>query len=136
VTLEETKKRDAARRIRDIYTFALDKFHEDNEENEYAMTHKYVVDGEFYGGPTRFINHSCEPNVRQFCVSIHHHDDPSLYDLAFYATKPIPAGTEFTFDYTNRSGHQGVRRRAKREPGVKMSKCRCGSRKCRGYLWL
>ncbi|KAL9594678.1 MAG: hypothetical protein Q9219_006898, partial [cf. Caloplaca sp. 3 TL-2023] len=58
----------------------------------------YVCDGMHIGGPTRFMNHSCEPNCRLFTVS-YNHSDPNLYDLAFFTTEEISAGEELTFDY-------------------------------------
>ena len=149
ITEQECKQRDRERIVKDIYTFALDKFHADNQGNEWAETHKYVVDGECMGGPTRYINHSCDPNLRQFTVS-YNHSDPSIYDLAFFAVSAIPAGTELTFDYLDRDvdesdgtgaasavgSQSGSASKAtpKREKG--MTRCLCGSEHCKGFLWL
>ena len=135
ITVTEAGKRDARRNIVDIYTFALDKFNAENKHNEYAELHQYVIDGEFCGGPSRFINHSCNPNVRIFSVS-YHRDDPSLYDLAFFACTAIPAGTELTFNYTD-SDTQSRRTTTSKTERDGMTKCCCGAgRKCQGYLWL
>lgn len=45
-----------------------------------------MVDREFIEGSTRFLNHSCDLNYRQFTVSL---------------DRDIPADTELTFNYIN-----------------------------------
>ncbi|KAI9814479.1 MAG: hypothetical protein M1832_005885 [Thelocarpon impressellum] len=132
ITEEECKERDAKRLVKDVYTFALDKFQDDNEDHAWAQAHRYVVDGEFYGGPTRYINHSCEPNVRQFTAS-YNHSDPSYYHLAFFAKEEIEAGTELTFDYLDRDDTT-MTTSTKAEKG--MTRCLCGSKNCKGWLWM
>ncbi|KAI9851647.1 MAG: hypothetical protein M1838_003116 [Thelocarpon superellum] len=134
ITEEECHQRDQTRQVRDVYTFSLDKFQDDNENNEWAMTHKYVIDGEYVGGPTRYINHSCNPNLKQFTVS-YNHSDPCIYDLAFFTKRFVPAFTELTFDYMGRDdeevddedeGHEGDEGRIR---------CLCGEPNCRKFLW-
>ncbi|KAI9800336.1 MAG: hypothetical protein M1825_004106 [Sarcosagium campestre] len=105
ITEAECRKRDLQRQLKDVYTFSLDKFHTDNP-SEYTKANKFVVDGELFGGPTRFINHSCDPNLRQFTVS-YNHSDPCIYELAFFAVHAIPAGTELTFDYVDKDAEEG-----------------------------
>ncbi|KAL8677672.1 MAG: hypothetical protein Q9186_005934, partial [Xanthomendoza sp. 1 TL-2023] len=73
----------------------------DGEEmwlNPNHVPYQYVCDGMHVGGPTRFMNHSCDPNCRLFTVS-YNHFDTNLYDFAFFTLEEIPAGTELTFDY-------------------------------------
>ncbi|PWY83066.1 histone H3 methyltransferase SUV39H1/Clr4 [Aspergillus sclerotioniger CBS 115572] len=88
---------------------------------------KYVVDGHKFGGPTRFMNHSCNPNCRMFPVSRNHADD-YLYDLAFFALKDVPPMTELTFDYN--PAWEEVN---KVDPNA--VQCLCGESSCRGQLW-
>ncbi|PYI12511.1 histone-lysine n-methyltransferase, suv9 [Aspergillus sclerotiicarbonarius CBS 121057] len=88
---------------------------------------KYVVDGHKFGGPTRFMNHSCNPNCRMFPVSRNHADE-YLYDLAFFALKDVPPMTELTFDYN--PGWEAVK---KVDPNA--VQCLCGESNCRGQLW-
>ncbi|KAI9804297.1 MAG: hypothetical protein M1833_007104 [Piccolia ochrophora] len=134
LTEKACRRRDLARRVKDVYTFALDKFHADNAANEWVRANRYVVDGETLGGPTRFINHSCAPNLRQFTVS-YNHSDPCIYDLAFFAIRPIKAGTELTFDYVDKDVDGGLVGASKLgEKG--MTRCLCGSRNCKGFLWI
>ncbi|KAJ5677180.1 histone H3 methyltransferase SUV39H1/Clr4 [Penicillium maclennaniae] len=65
----------------------------------------YVVDGQKFGSPTRFMNHSCNPN----CII-------------------APPKTELTFDYNpNWDGNNKI------DPNA--VQCLCGERNCRGQLW-
>jgi SET domain-containing protein len=73
---------------------------------------RHAIDGHVGGGPFRFINHSCEPNV---FVRI------AYGRMEFYARTDIPAGHELTMDYVN-SHHEGK------------LPCRCGKPRCRGAL--
>ena len=94
------------------------------------------------GGPSRFINHSCEPNCRQFTVSLNHADD-RVYELAFFALGDLPAGTELTFDYTDSEevgvgvgvGDEEVEVEMGRR-GEALTRCLCGAEGCRRWLWL
>ncbi|KAL8746897.1 MAG: hypothetical protein Q9190_001128 [Brigantiaea leucoxantha] len=109
-----------------------------NPEWKEGQECKYVCDGMHMGGPTRFINHSCEPNCRLFTVSYNHYDR-DIYDLAFFAIEEIPAGTELTFNYKDEDDTAPItEERAdeieKRE-GYRPQKCLCGSESCRGYFF-
>lgn len=44
------------------------------------------------------MNHSCEPNCRQFTVSWNQ-GDYKIYDMALFALHDMAAGTKLTFDY-------------------------------------
>ena len=116
----------------DIYLMDLDKW---SEEEGSAL---YVCDGKHVGGPTRFINHSCEPNCAIYTVS-YNHADINIYDLAFFATDFIPKGTELTFDYVDEDDHTAITdQRAdeiEKEKGYRPSKCLCGAPTCRGYFF-
>jgi hypothetical protein len=81
---EEAKPPDAP-----SYIYSLDWFN-----NPYT----YHVDGEYFGSPMRFVNHSCSPNARSFSVQTHQ-GDKYVYHLAFFAIRDIPAGEQITIDY-------------------------------------
>lgn len=59
---------------------------------------KYTVDAYEYGNFTRFINHSCAPNLVVHHAWINMLDD-NLHDLAFFTSRPIVSGEELTFNY-------------------------------------
>ncbi|KAK5733224.1 hypothetical protein LTR17_009830 [Elasticomyces elasticus] len=120
------------------YLYALDKFIGDSPDLNADTC--YVVDGQYKGGPTRFINHSCEPNCRQYTVSYNKHD-LKVYDLAFFAIDNIPAGTELTFDYQDEDVVEEdefwkTKEEALADPENEDKRpCQCGARLCRGILW-
>jgi len=99
---------------------------------------KYVCDGMHVGGPTRFINHSCAPNLQVHTASTNHADQ-EIYDLAFFAKEDIPAGTELTFDYKDEDDRAVITEEMADEVGRRQSyrpaKCLCGAERCRGYFF-
>lgn len=137
---QATRREDDAKRSHDrvdSYLYALDKFEATERLNAEDI---YVVDGEQMGGPTRFMNHSCDPNCRQYTVSYNKYD-ARVYELAFFAYRDIPAGEELTFDYLDKDDRDEVEAEAepsaqgqRREDGA--AKCLCGAPNCRGWLWL
>ncbi|KAK6529231.1 hypothetical protein TWF281_008412 [Arthrobotrys megalospora] len=149
ITEREADRRTKIQENRGLtYLFDLDKFvEEDVEEGEggegseggssgtgdgqAAQKEVYCVDGAEYGGVTRFINHSCEPNMMVHAVT-HNRSDLRTYDLALFTSRKIPAGEELTFEYVRNEGW---------EPGDPIPEdkmkfpCYCGSKKCHGWLF-
>lgn len=118
---------------KDVYLFALDKFTDPDSIDPRLMGPPLEVDGEFMSGPTRFINHSCEPNLRIF-ARVGDHADKHIHDLALFAISNIGKGEELTFDYVDGQGE--IESNARDEKlQEEMTRCLCGSDKCRGYLW-
>nr|POE74809.1 histone-lysine n-methyltransferase, h3 lysine-9 specific dim-5 [Quercus suber] len=131
ITCAEAERREATfgTKNKASYMWTMDKF---LGEMDVTEENCFVVDGEHVGSPTRFINHSCEPNCRQYVVSYNKYD-LRVYDLAFFAYVNIPQGTELTFDYKDldeREIEDVVREESADFP------CNCGSVKCRGHLCL
>lgn len=136
ITAEETERRrqksDVAQK-KDVYLFELDKFKGDADRDP-SLANTVFVDGEFRAGPTRFINHSCDPNLRIF-ARVGDHALKRFHDLAFFAIKDIPAGTELTFDYVDGEDSKLEEEKRDRRKKKDMTKCLCDSENCRGYLW-
>lgn len=128
ITKYDADLREAADSRNTSYLFSLD-FNLASLVNEDDL---YVVDGQRFGSPTRFMNHSCNPNCKIVPVSSDTHGDPRLYDLAFFALRDIPAGTELTFDY-NPTWSSEKDDNDNDDPVA--VKCRCGEEQCRGQLW-
>lgn len=132
---EASRRRERADKaqLKDIYLFALDKFTGDPESHDPRLRGAPLeVDGEFMSGPTRFINHSCEPNTAIF-ARLGDRADKHLHDLALFALHDIPKGEELLFDY---NGRANIESNAKDEAMYdEMIKCLCGSKRCRGYIW-
>lgn len=74
------------------------KTHETECQTAVESGGNFVCDAKFYGNFTRFINHSCEPNVigiRTFTV----HQDDRFPHISFFTNRNIQAGTELTLNY-------------------------------------
>ncbi|KAJ7721111.1 SET domain-containing protein, partial [Mycena metata] len=130
---EEANKLDGSRAS---YCFDLDINEGPDEEPPENM---YSVDA--YGcNWTRFINHSCSPNLQIISVVYDTAPQDNLPYLAFVATQNIPAFTELTFDYN--PAHQTEwelrtykeKTRAKKSKAKKQTRCLCGTSQCRGWL--
>lgn len=130
------------------YLFVLDWKQEeqdddDDEDDEHKPDQKfYVVDGQKFGSPTRFINHSCNPNCKIIPVSTTEPGDDSLYHLAFFALCDIPPGTELTFDYNpfwvekdTDTDEEKDKDKEKEKVDPNAVTCLCGEDNCRGQLW-
>ncbi|EWC43993.1 hypothetical protein DRE_01345 [Drechslerella stenobrocha 248] len=151
ITPAEAERRTQIQELRGLtYLFDLDKFADgdadtdtdadadaDEGEGEAPQQQQlqqeiYCVDGADFGGVTRFINHSCEPNLMIHAVT-HNRSRLDIYDLALFTCRKIPAGEELTFEYTRYEGGEGI---ADKVPEDKKTfPCRCGAKKCRGWLW-
>lgn len=76
------------------------------------VDHQIAIDGAVNGGPFRFINHSCKPNL---FIRIAHGR------VEFYTKRKIDTGEELTCDY-GETHHDGALR------------CRCGASNCREFI--
>ncbi|KAK9749926.1 hypothetical protein RND81_02G160000 [Saponaria officinalis] len=83
---------------------------------------EYFLDSTRYGNVSRFINHSCSPNLAVNLVLVESMDFP-LAHVGLYAKQNIEAGEELTFDYH----HQ-----LQPEEGFP---CLCKAPNCRGRIW-
>jgi histone-lysine N-methyltransferase SUV39H len=130
---EADRRSKVAAKGKDSYLFTLDKFQDDLPDES-----PYEIDGEFVGGPSRFINHSCDPNCAVYAVCC---DKNNLYqyDLAFFALRDIKPREELTFDYLSSSGdveeeeeEDEKANSSQKDPPIP---CLCRSTNCRKILW-
>ncbi|XP_043713692.1 histone-lysine N-methyltransferase SUVR5-like isoform X2 [Telopea speciosissima] len=82
----------------------------------------YVIDATKYGNVSRFINHSCAPNLVNYQVLVESMDC-QLAHIGLYASRDIAMGEELAYDY-----------RYKLLPGGGRP-CNCGAPNCRGRLY-
>lgn len=61
------------------------KFNGEERRREFP---KYIIDAQHFGNVSRFLNHSCDPNVFIQCV-LSSHDDFSLPRIAMFAADHI-----------------------------------------------
>ena len=87
------------------------------------------IDATYAGNVTRFINHSCSPNLTMIPVRV----DSIVPRLCLFARKDIESGTELCFSYFGCSSVDLVDKKA-----VVLGKklCLCGSKYCLGFLPL
>ncbi|GIY61386.1 histone-lysine N-methyltransferase SUV39H2 [Caerostris darwini] len=91
----------------------------------------YTVDSMLYGNSSRFINHSCDPNLEIYTLWFNL-CDPKLPRLAFFAKRKIKAGEELTFDYKMMDTRS---KKGETVPDKDRIICNCGSKNCRKYLF-
>jgi histone-lysine N-methyltransferase SETD1 len=66
--------------VGDCYLFSLDSEH--------------IIDATFYGSKARYINHSCDPNLRSEKIEVN-----GETHIIFTAIRQIEKDEELTFDY-------------------------------------
>ena len=128
---DKRRKESSIAKRKDVYLFALDKFSDPDSIDPLLKGPPLEVDGEFMSGPTRFINHSCDPNMAIF-ARVGDHTDKHIHDLALFAIRDIPQNEELTFDYVPSQKDDDIPDPAQTKG---LTKCLCRSKKCRGYLW-
>lgn len=95
----------------------------DEYPNESLVSLPVIINAKNMGNLSRFMNHSCSPNVFWQPV-LYNHGDERYPHIMFFALKNIPPLTELTYDYGMSAG-AGSR---------KTKECLCGSPKCRGLF--
>ncbi|KAJ7347909.1 hypothetical protein DFH08DRAFT_866884 [Mycena albidolilacea] len=131
------RRQDVGNLVVKTYTFDLDGMEDPDEE---PPENSYSVDAFGCGNWTRFINHSCEPNLKVIPAVYDTMPEDNIPYLAFVATQDISAYSELSFDY-NPPRQQEWEKRTYKEKGKTRSKrakketrCMCGSKNCRGFL--
>ncbi|KAM7375591.1 hypothetical protein PAMA_014616 [Pampus argenteus] len=85
----------------------------------------YFLDASKEGNVSRFINHSCKPNLFIQNVFTDSHD-PGFPVIAFFTNRVVKAGTELTWNYS--SNTQSVSLQKQEVP------CLCGNSDCQGQF--
>lgn len=93
--------------------------HDDNITNFYMLTvdKNRIIDAGPKGNNSRFMNHSCEPNLETQKWMVN-----GDVRVGLFAVRDIPAGSELTFNYNLEC------------LGNEKTKCCCGSENCSGFL--
>jgi len=81
------------------------------------------IDGYYYGNLSRFINHSCDPNLQVLSIHVENREI-LLPRVVLFSTREIKAGEELTFDYNCYPLSTD-----------KELKCACGAESCRGVIY-
>ena len=97
-----------------------------------------VIDGRDMGGPTRWVNHSCNPNCHIMTASTIH-ADKRVYHLAFFTLRQVKPYEELTINYKGGYDDEIISdekaERLSRERGYPVMRCLCGAEKCRRYFF-
>ncbi|KAJ8906395.1 hypothetical protein NDN08_002888 [Rhodosorus marinus] len=84
----------------------------------FRVSEEAVVDATRNGALSRYINHSCEPNVDARIIEVQ--KEPKI---VFYSKRRLAPGEEITYDY-----------KFELEDDDEKISCLCRSKNCRGYL--
>ncbi|KAF8051479.1 hypothetical protein N665_1717s0013 [Sinapis alba] len=102
----------------------------DQVSEAYKLRSEILVSARGSGNVSRFMNHSCSPNVMWQPIEFEKAGQPSVH-IAFFAKRHIPPLTELRYDYG-----MSLDTREFDEDGRRIFKgkrvCLCGSEKCRG----
>jgi histone-lysine N-methyltransferase SETD1 len=60
----------------------------------FSLDNDYIIDATFYGNKARYINHSCDPNLKSDKLVVN-----GETHIIFMANRFIESGEELTFDY-------------------------------------
>jgi histone-lysine N-methyltransferase SUV39H len=108
-------------------TFLFDLDYNENGQASYS------IDATYQGNISRFINHSCNPNLQTWpattCIQ-----DPRMHKLYYFSQRFIRAGEELTIDYTGGVDKTPIQVDPN-DNSVARTKCLCNSSRCRGYIF-
>ncbi|TFK63358.1 SET domain-containing protein [Pluteus cervinus] len=114
------------------YCFDLDG-QEMMNEGPTDNSESYSVDGRTCGNWTRFLNHSCSPNLQAYQVVYDTIPEMNRPYIAFAALRQIDPREELTIDYDPAGAIQPTANRKSKAPSG-ATPCRCASKKCRGWV--
>ncbi|CAH9116891.1 unnamed protein product [Cuscuta epithymum] len=115
------------RRLRDVSL--PDYLSKGDEKASDSSAPEFCIDGLSCGNVSRFINHSCQPNLFVQCVLSNHHDI-KLARVVLMAADNIPPLQELSYDY----GY-AVDSVLGADGQTKKLACYCGAEKCRKRLY-
>ena len=93
------------------------------EKKKLLQDFPLCIDGYYYGNLSRFINHSCDPNLQVLSIHVDNREI-LLPRVVLFSTRDIEKGEELTFDYN-----------CYPLSSDKELKCACGEPTCRGSIY-
>ncbi|KIO32252.1 hypothetical protein M407DRAFT_67079 [Tulasnella calospora MUT 4182] len=105
------------------------------ESDKSAWKSKYAVDAFHAGNHTRFLNHSCDPNIELYPI---YTDDADLEKplLCAFTCKNVQRGEELCFSYHSEEGEgEPQQRDFSGEEAIVRGRCLCGAANCKGYMF-
>ncbi|KAG8914580.1 hypothetical protein FRC00_012345 [Tulasnella sp. 408] len=104
------------------------------DSDKSTWTSKYAVDAFHAGNHTRFLNHSCDPNIELYPI---YTDDADLDKplLCAFTCKNVQRGEELCFSYHSEEGEGEPQRDFSGEEALVRGRCLCGAANCKGYMF-
>ncbi|GJE95447.1 SET domain-containing protein [Phanerochaete sordida] len=122
------------------YLFDIDCWHVQQPPifmgNKDDWSPMYCVDAFHVGNFTRFLNHSCDPNCIIVPVYI---NEANLNKplLTIWTNQSVEYDEELCFSYVGDTEDlKPLTKKERRSLEARNAICRCGTRKCKGRLWL
>ncbi|KAG8956369.1 hypothetical protein FRC04_004450 [Tulasnella sp. 424] len=106
-----------------------------SRESSASGNSKYAVDAFHAGNHTRFLNHSCDPNIELYPI---YTDDADLEKplLCAFTCKNVQRGEELCFSYHSEEGEgDSPQRDFSGEEAIVRGRCLCGAANCKGYMF-
>ncbi|KAI4300951.1 hypothetical protein L6164_034276 [Bauhinia variegata] len=127
--IDNTRVEELGSQNEDDYIFDSTRIHQQleifpSDSEAPKIPYPLYITSKDAGNVSRFMNHSCSPNVFWRPILRENKNESDLH-VAFHAVRHIPPTTELTYDY-------GIVLPLR--AGQKKKKCLCGSEKCRGYF--
>ncbi|KAG5681881.1 hypothetical protein PVAND_011288 [Polypedilum vanderplanki] len=123
-TGEFLNKKEAAKRANEYHKTG-NTYMFDLDYNDDCIAY-YSIDATYQGNLSRFINHSCSPNLQAWPATSCN-DDPLMHKLYYFSQRFISAGEELTIDYT------GGRKENNSE--ILNTECLCDSSSCKKLIF-
>lgn len=113
------------RRLRDV---SIPAYMDETVDDKSESVPEYCIDAYSSGNITRYINHSCQPNLFVQCVLSSHHDI-KLARIVLFAADNIPPLQELSYDYAYE-----VDSVVAPDGKIRQMACFCGAPDCRKRL--
>ena len=105
--------------------------HDDSDEYDNKVQQSYFdnffplcVDATYYGNESRFINHSCEPNLKSYNI-VTSVESYAYHRISLFVSRNINIGDELTIDYGWDENELSI---------PSDIYCMCGKNRCRKYI--
>lgn len=108
---------------REIKNYMITLNEINNRDNDKKIISSISIDGYKYGNISRFINHSCSPNLKPQLI----YSKTDIPRICFFSIEDIKANTELTWNY-------GSIHSMNNDNIASTQPCFCGSSNCQQYL--
>lgn len=126
--LQKRQRQDTGEERSDIIDNLVEKSEKKCEEDPLL-----AIDGTLFGNITRYLAHSCEPNLIRHMVHTYERDIRRPF-VAYFAKENLKAGQEITMHYDGLSEHKFDGQKSQLER-LETMKCYCDKPTCSGFVF-